>query len=80
MEGEWSKGIFFENKCYWRRNLDNYCDIYEMDYKLPSDSSNREDVIFWGQNDENRAQMKKEEYEEIQRKDNKLRMEFMKRT
>ena len=80
LEGEWSKGIFFENKCYWRRNLDNYCDIYEMDYKLPSDSSNREDVIFWGQNDENRAQMKKEEYEEIQRKDNKLRMEFMKRT
>ena len=49
-----------------------------MDYKLPSDSSLREDVNLWGQNEEQKAQIKKEEYEEIQRKDIKLRNKFKK--
>jgi hypothetical protein len=52
--------------------------MYEMEYKLPSDSSLREDMILWGQNDEEKAQIKKEEYEELQRKDTKLRNEFNK--
>ena len=47
--------------------------MYEMEYKLPSFSSLREDMILWGQNDEEKAQIKKEEYEEIQRNDTKLR-------
>ena len=78
LEGEWTKEIIFDNKIYWERNLKNYCNIYEMDYKLPSDSSLREDVNLWGQNEEQKAQIKKEEYEEIQRKDIKLRNKFKK--
>jgi hypothetical protein len=78
VSGEWCKEIYFGEQCYWRRNLDNYCNMYEMEYKLPSDSSLREDMILWGQNDEEKAQIKKEEYEELQRKDTKLRNEFNK--
>ena len=44
-----------------------------MNYKLPSDSSLREDMNLLGRNDEKNAQIKKEEYEEMERKDTKLR-------
>ena len=71
--GEWTQEIFFGDQIYWKRNLENYCKMYEMDYTLPSDSSFREDVIFWGQNDEEKAQITKEIYENIQREDTKLR-------
>ena len=76
--GEWTQEIIFGNKIYWKRNLENYLNIYEMEYKLPSDSSLREDMNLWGHNDEERAQIKKEEYEEIQRNDTKLRNEYKK--
>ena len=49
-----------------------------MEYKLPSDSSLREDMNLWGNNDEERAQIKKEEYEEIQRNDTRLRNKYKK--
>ena len=35
-----------------KRNLENYCNLYEMEYILPSDSSFREDMNLWGKNDE----------------------------
>ena len=53
--------------------------MYEMEYKLPSDSSLREDMNLWGHNDEEKAQIKKEEYEEIQRNDTKLRTLYKKK-
>ena len=71
--GEWTQEIIFGEEIYWKRNLENYCNIYEMEYILPSDSSFREDMNLWGKNDEKNAQIKKEEYEEIQRNDTKLR-------
>jgi hypothetical protein len=74
--GEWTQEIFFGKQIYWKRNLDNYCNIYEMDYKLPSDSSFREDVKFLGENDEEKSQIKKELYEEIQRNDTRLRNKY----
>ena len=76
ISGEWCKEIFFGRECYWKRNLENYCNMYEMEFKLPSDSSFREDMILWGKNDEENAQIKKEEYEELQRKDTRLRNQF----
>ena len=76
--GEWTQEVFFGDQIYWKRNLENYCKMYEMDYKLPSDSSLREDVALWGQNDEEKAQIKKEIYEEIQREDTKLRNKYTK--
>lgn len=73
LTGEWTKEIIFGTTTYWKRNLENYYNIYEMNYKLPSDSSLREDMNYLGHNDEKNAQIKKEEYEEIQRRDAKLR-------
>ena len=77
--GEWTQEIMFGDQIYWKRNLENYCNLYEMEYKLPSDSSFREDMNLWGNNDEKKAQIKKEEYEEIQRNDSKLRNLFNKK-
>ena len=77
--GEWTQEIIFGEEIYWKRNLDNYLNMYEMEYKLPSDSSLREDMNLWGHNDEEKAQIKKEEYEEIQRKDTKLRNKYNKK-
>ena len=77
--GEWTQEIIFGEEIYWKRNLDNYLNMYEMEYKLPSDSSLREDMNLWGHNDEEKAQIKKEEYEEIQRKDTKLRNQYKKK-
>lgn len=77
--GEWTQEIIFGEEIYWKRNLENYCNLYEMDYKLPSDSSLREDLNLWGNNNEQKAQIKKEEYEEIQRNDTKLRNQYNKK-
>jgi len=77
--GEWTQEIIFGEEIYWKRNLDNYLNMYEMEYKLPSDSSLREDMNLWGHNDEEKAQIKKEEYEEIQRNDTKLRTLYKKK-
>ena len=77
--GEWTQEIIFGEELYWKRNLENYCNIYEMEYKLPSDSSLREDMNLWGHNDEEKAQIKKEEYEEIQRNDTRLRNLYKKK-
>lgn len=73
LAGEWTREIIFGKTTYWKRNLENYYNIYEMNYKLPSDSSLREDMNLLGRNDEKNAQIKKEEYEEMERKDTKLR-------
>ena len=49
-----------------------------MGYKLKSDSSYREDMQLWIKNDKEGAQKKKEELEDIQRNDAKLRNEYEK--
>ena len=76
--GEWTQGIKFGDTEYWNRSKSQIYNLYEMDYKLPSDSSLREDSLLWNEDKENEAQLKKEEYEEIQRKDRKLRENYNK--
>jgi hypothetical protein len=49
-----------------------------MAFTLPSDSTFREDLIFWMKKDEDNAQRFKVKLEEIQRKDRKLRESYMK--
>jgi len=44
-----------------------------MAFTLPSDSSFREDIIWWKKEDEDLAQRYKVKLEEIQRKDKKMR-------
>ena len=78
--GEWTKDLKFDNVLYWKRNLKNLLKFYEPEFKLKSDSTFREDMQMWiSTNDEKASQVKKEEMEELQRKDAKLRKEYEKK-
>ena len=60
--------------------MKNLLKFYEPEFKLKSDSTFREDMQMWiSTNDEKASQVKKEEMEELQRKDAKLRKEYEKK-
>jgi hypothetical protein len=73
VEGEWTKFLKFDNVLYWKSKTLLVAPKYKQDYTLPSDSGYREDLINFIDGDEARAQLIKEKYEEIQRRDRKLR-------
>ena len=80
ISGEWTKELKFDDNIYWVRDLGNLLKFYEPKYKLKSDSTYREDMRAWIEtNDENFAQIKKEECEELQRRDARLRSEYMRK-
>lgn len=79
LNGNWTSKLLFDEKIYWRRDLENLCKLYEPEYKLKSDSSYREDLKYWIEKNEQEAQKKKEELEEMQRKDTKLRADYAKK-
>lgn len=74
IEGEWTKELKFDNEIYWSLNDYNIPKIYNnRSNVLKSDSSNREDLKLILENKQDECQKSKEELEENQRKDRKLR-------
>lgn len=74
--GYWTQELKFDGVTYWERNVNNCLKYYEPVFKLKSDSTFREDMQLWIAGDEVKAQEKKEEYEQIQRDDVKLREKY----
>lgn len=80
ISGEWTQDLRIDGNVYWKRDLKNLLKFYEPEFKLKSDSTFREDMVTWiNTNDENLSQSKKEECEEIQRNDAKLRAKYEKK-
>ena len=77
-DGEWTKELRFGGKKYWERNKNNLCKLYEPEYKLKSDSSLREDLQFYNQNDTEKAQTIFNELYTKQSNDFKLRQKYKK--
>lgn len=78
IEGEFTNHLKFDDKTYWEYKEDVFPPLKRMAFTLPSDSTFREDLIFWMKKDEDNAQRFKVKLEEIQRKDRKLRENYMK--
>ena len=76
ISGEWSSFISFDNEIYWTRNNEDLLSLYFMDFTLPSDSTFREDVKLFKEGKETEAQTIKENYEQVQRDDRKLREKY----
>jgi hypothetical protein len=76
--GEWSDNLYFNEERYWWVMDYQPVTISQMRYKLPSDSSNREDLNFLLSGDISCAQAAKESLEEKQRFDRKLRENYSK--
>lgn len=76
ISGEWTSFLNFDENKYWSVNDYPLIPIIKQHFTLPSDSSFRKDVYYWKQRDEKNAQTFKEEYEEIQRTDRKLREKY----
>ena len=76
ISGEWSSFISFDNEVYWIRNNEDLMSLYFMDFTLPSDSTFREDVKLFKEGKESEAQTIKENYEQVQRDDRKLREKY----
>ena len=73
ISGHWTKELAFDGINYWERKNDHLVDFYEPEFKLPSDSSFREDMDFLIHGKEDEAQKAKEKIENLQRRDRKLR-------
>ena len=77
ISGEWTNFLKFGDEVYWKINDYVRLPIFQQGgCLLPSDSVFRKDLISLIKNDEVNAQNFKEEYEEMQRNDRKLREKF----
>lgn len=75
-DGEWSNHLRFGNKIYWKRNKNHLCKLYDIGYKLKSDSSLREDLKLYNENNFEIAKKTFYELEQKQKNDFKLRKKF----
>jgi len=73
IEGQWTKFLSYDNVKYWEREDYPLSRFYKSNFTLPSDSTKRDDLNLFIQNDEVAAQNSKEKMEELQRADRKLR-------
>ena len=78
IEGRWTNEVVIDGVTFWTRNENKLLDMFEMRFKLPSDSTNRKDLQLFIEGKEDEAQAEKEKVEEMQRKDRKLREEHSK--
>ena len=78
VEGYWPSYISFDGARYWE--FDDYrpYKLTRPDIILPSDSRYRHDRIWLERNNETESQRTKEEMEDIQRRDRKLRADYIK--
>ena len=79
IEGGWTRECCFDGDEYW--NVEDYPLFEEFDvgYVLPSDGRKRSDRCEFIKGNIEKAQEEKEKLENIQRKDRKLRAEYMKK-
>ena len=73
MEGNWLENIKIDGDVYWEIGKEEPASLIDAKVSLDSDSTKRPDAIALKQNKEEEAQNHKEELEDIQRKDRKLR-------
>jgi len=80
LSGEWTTHLKIKDKQYWKIKDYSLIPLYKnKEILLSSDSSFRKDLMALIDDDEDLAQKLKEEVEEIQRNDRKLREEHFKR-
>ena len=80
IEGQWTKYLDFEHDRYWNKVDYPLVNFYKNDkYILPSDSTLREDLNYFINNDEVNAQICKEKLEDLQRNDKKFREKEVKK-
>ena len=73
VHGSWITHFNIGDKQYWNSNFDAPMCLKKLNNCLPSDSTYRMDILHLNLGDEKTAQKYKEENEETQRKDKKLR-------
>ena len=76
ISGEWTDHLNFGEKNYWKIKEYSRFNLFRENFILPSDSSFRKDLGKLIKNDEKNSQILKEELDEIQRNDRKLREKF----
>ena len=76
IKGEWSKNLYFDDELAWDYNDYAHFDLLRQSFTLPSDSTFREDSLKLKAGDEDAAGIAKNNLEELQRKDRKLRAKF----
>jgi len=74
LNGRWNNSIECEDEVLWERKKLNYSELRRLDYTVPSDSTLRKDIILLKENDFTNSQKEKLKYENLQKKDNKLRL------
>ena len=79
IEGEWTNYLNFDDVEYWNIEEVNGLTIFSQEFTCPSDGSFREDLIYFIKDDQERSQIEKEKLEVRQRKDRKLRAEYLKK-
>jgi hypothetical protein len=77
--GSWIHQLRIDGELLWKREDYQIYQTYEMGFKLPSDSTFRKDLEVFIKGNENEAQILKEQYEEEQRRDRKLREDYEKK-
>ena len=77
--GSWIHQLRIDGEIIWKREDYQIYQTYEMGFKLPSDSTFRKDLEVFIKGNENEAQTLKEQYEEDQRRDRKLREDYEKK-
>lgn len=77
-EGEWLEYLIVDGDHYWELGRENPVEIAPAAETLPSDSALREDIMPLAKKDYEQAQKAKENLEDLQRKDRKLRVEYKK--
>ena len=78
IEGEWTSYISFDNVEYWNNETTKAFTVYSHEFKVPSDGRFRGDLINLINGDQEKSQTEKENLEVRQRKDRKLRADYIK--
>ena len=78
IEGEWTSYISFDNVEYWNNYKCKALTVYSHEFTLPSDGRYRGDLINLIKGDQEKSQIEKENLEVRQRKDRKLRADYLK--
>ena len=78
IEGEWTSYISFDNVEYWNNYKCKALTVYSHEFTLPSDGRYRGDLINLIKGDQEKSQIEKEKLEVRQRKDRKLRADYLK--
>eukprot|EP01024_Parvocaulis_polyphysoides_P035289 TRINITY_DN3124_c1_g1_i1.p2 TRINITY_DN3124_c1_g1~~TRINITY_DN3124_c1_g1_i1.p2 ORF type:complete len:247 (-),score=31.52 TRINITY_DN3124_c1_g1_i1:586-1326(-) len=71
--GSWCSHIDFDGERFWTLKKERLSEWIPIEDKIPSDCSNREDLVFLAAGDQEQSQKGKIKLEQLQRADRKLR-------